>query len=361
MKPTSKVFVTGGSGFLGRTLIPALLADGFQVRALARSDGAASIVAELGAVAVAGDLSDEEALTTAMTGCDLVVHAAARMEQGGPAADYMPDNVAGIQTMLAAADNAGVHRFVSIGAAMCLLGGEPIVNADESWPLHQPRYCGYAATKTIADQAVRAANRPGFATCVIRPGWIWGPGDPQLDAIAAASRAGKMMLIDRGTHPLVTSHVDNVAHAITLALRHTDTDTDTDTDGQAYFIFDADTTTTGEFLSRLLATRGLPAPNRSIPYPLARTVASTSEAAWRWLRRTGPPPISRLLVELNGRPFLVSDRLARAELGYQPVTSRDQGITRLHLPQIPARHQATPPLSCPGEELTPADRLEASD
>jgi nucleoside-diphosphate-sugar epimerase len=335
MNITGTVFVTGGSGFIGRTLIPALLADGFQVRALARSERAASMVTELGAVAVPGDLSDEEALTTAMTGCDLVVHAAGRMEQGGPAADYYSDNVTGTDTMLASSQGAGVQRFVSIGAAMCLLGGKPIVNADESWPLNQPRYSGYAATKTIADQAVRAANRPGFATCVIRPGWVWGPGDPQLDAIAAASRAGKMMFIDRGTHPLVTSHVDNVAHAIALALRHTDTG------GQAYFVFDADITTTGEFLTRLLATRSLPAPSRSIPYPIARTIATTLEVAWRCLRRTGPPPIPRLLVELNGRPFLVDDHKARTELHYQPVTSRDEGIARLPRPRTsgqPAGH-----------------------
>jgi nucleoside-diphosphate-sugar epimerase len=330
MNTNGTVFVTGGSGFIGRTLIPALLADGFQVRALARSERAASILTELGAAAVPGDLCDEDALTNAMTGCDLAVHAAAaRMEQGGPAADYYPDNVTGTHTMLTASQNAGVHRFVSIGAAMCLLGGKPIVNADESWPLNQPRYSGYAVTKTLADQAVRAANRPGFATCVIRPGWVWGPGDPQLDAIAAAAHAGKMMLIDRGMHPLVTSHVDNVAHAVALALRHTDTG------GQAYYVFDNDITTAGEFLTRLLATRGLPAPNRSIPYPIARTIAAALEVGWRWLRRTGPPPISRLLVELNGRPFLVDDRKARTELGYQPVTSRDEGITRLHRPPTP--------------------------
>ena len=329
MNTNSTVFVTGGSGFIGRTLIPTLLADGYQVRALARSERAASIVTELGAEAVPGDLSDKDALTNAMTGCGLVLHAAARMEQGGPAADYYPENVTGTHTMLGASQNAGVHRFVSIGAAMCLLGGKPIVNADESWPLNQPRYSGYAATKTLADQAVRAASRPGFATCVIRPGWVWGPGDPQLDAIAAATHAGKMMLVDRGEHPLVTSHVDNVAHAVALALRHTDTG------GEAFYVFDDDITTIGEFVTQLLVTRGLPAPNRSIPYPVARMIANTLEVARRWLRRTGPPPISRLLVELNGRPFLVDDRKARAELHYQPVTSRNEGIGRLHRPPTP--------------------------
>jgi nucleoside-diphosphate-sugar epimerase len=324
MNSLDTVFVTGGSGFVGRSLIPALVADGYQVRAIARSKRAASIVTELGAVVVAGDLSDAGALTTAMTGCPLVVHAAARVEQGGPAADYYTHNVAGTQTMLAAARAAGVHRFVSVGAAMCLLGGKPIIDADESWPMHQPRYSGYVTTKTVADQAVRAASRPGFATCVIRPAWVWGPDDPQLDAITTATHTGKMMFIDHGSHPIVTSHIDNVVHAIALALRHKDVS------GQAFFVFDDDTITAGEFITRLLASRGLTAPSRSIPYPIARTIASTMESVWRMLRRPGTPPISRLLVELNGRPFVVSDRKARTELGYQQVISRDEGIARLH-------------------------------
>jgi nucleoside-diphosphate-sugar epimerase len=323
MNTCKTVFVTGGSGFLGQALIPALIADGYQVRALARAQPAASIVTRLGAVAVPGDLSNQGALITAMTGCPLVVHAAARMEQGGPAADYYADNVTGTQTILAAARAAGAHRVVAIGAAMCLLGGKPIVEADESWPLGQPRFSGYVATKTLADRAVLAANGPDMTTCVLRPGWIWGPRDPHLDAIAAATRAGKMMFIDHGRHPIVTSHVDNVVHAITLALRH-------DNDGgHAYFVFDDATVPVGEIITRLLATRGLTAPSRSIPYPIARTIASTIEGAWRLLRRPGAPPISRLLVELNGRPFLVSDRKARTELGYHPVISRDQAIDRL--------------------------------
>jgi nucleoside-diphosphate-sugar epimerase len=323
MNSPETVFVTGGSGFLGQTLIPALIADGHQVRALTRTQPAASIVTRLGAVAVPGDLSNQAALTTAMTGCPLVVHAAARTEQGGPAAGYYADNVTGTQTVLAAARAVGAHRVVAIGAAMCLLGGKPIVQADESWPLGQPRFSGYVATKTLADRAVLAANGPDLTTCVLRPGWIWGPGDPHLAALAAATRAGQMMFIDHGRHPIVTSHVDNVVHAITLALRHDNHG------GHAYFVFDDATVAVGELITRLLATRGLTAPSRSLPYPVARTLAATIEAAWRLLRRPGAPPISRLLVELNGRPFLISDRKARTELGYHPVISRDEAIHRL--------------------------------
>jgi nucleoside-diphosphate-sugar epimerase len=241
---------------------------------------------------------------------------------GGHPRDYQRDNITGTRTVLAAARSAGVGRFVLIGAAGCLVGGRPIIDADESWNLHEPRYSPYLATKTIADRDVRAANTAGFVTCVIRPGWVWGEGDPLLDAITAAARAGTMMLIDHGKHPIVTSHRDNAVQAILLALTHA-------AGGEAYYIFDDGAVTTREFLTALLDAKGLPAPTRSIPYPLARSVALAIEAARSLTRRPGEAPISRLMVEFNGRPFVVSDAKARSELGYRPAITRDEGLSRI--------------------------------
>ncbi|TKK77311.1 NAD-dependent epimerase/dehydratase family protein [Herbidospora galbida] len=318
----STVFVTGGSGFIGAALIPALHTAGHRTVALARSDQAADRVAALGARPVRADLSDQDALTRAMAGCDAVIHAAARMRGGRPAA-FHDDNVTGTRNLLAAARSAGTPRFVHVGAAGCLVGGRrPILGADESWTLHRPAYSPYLTTKTISDHDVRRANAPGLTTCVVRPGWVWGDGDPIFEQIVTAAREGKMVLIDGGRHPVVTSHRDNTVSGVLAALDHGQ-------GGEGYYVFDEETTTIGEFLTALLSTRELPRPARSIPYPLARTVANTLEFAHRLLRRPGEPPITRMLVEFNGRPFDVSDRKARAELGYRPLTTRAAGLARM--------------------------------
>ncbi|MBJ7600926.1 NAD-dependent epimerase/dehydratase family protein [Candidatus Nephthysia bennettiae] len=314
------VFVTGGSGFLGRRLIPALLSKGYRVKAMARSDGSAALVGQLGAAAVRCDLADSAALTTVLQGCDLVVHAAGRFREGGGYAEYVRDNVTGTQNMLIAAKAAGVRRFTYVGAAGCLVGGKPVQDADESWPLQEPTFSPYFRTKTIADHAVRAANSPGFATCVVRPGLIWGgEGDVFTESIAEATRAGKMVFIDRGRHRIVTSHVDNTVQGILLALEK-------GADGEAYFVFDDGTVQTRDFLTRLLRVRGLQTPDRSIPVGMAWIIASLMEAAWKVLRRSGTPPVNRELVKLNGGPFVVSDRKARIALGYVPLISRDSAI-----------------------------------
>lgn len=316
------VFVTGGSGVLGSTLIPALISRGYQVRALARSARSAAVTAELGAQPITADLGDVSALTDAMAGCSHVLHCAARHREGGSLAAHHHDNVAGTENTLAAAQAAGVPRFLMVGAAMSLLGGAPVENADESWPLHEPRYSAYARTKTIADRKVLAADREGFTTCVIRPAWIWGPGDPQSASIVDAARRGRLRLIDGGRYPIVTSHIDNTVHGIALALQR-------GAPAQAYYMFDDGPIDIRDFLTRILAAHGIPAPTKSIPRRAAWIAGSMMDRAWTILRRPGQPPVSRLMVALNGGPFLVSDTKARSELGYAPVISRDQAFSVL--------------------------------
>jgi nucleoside-diphosphate-sugar epimerase len=204
--------------------------------------------------------------------------------------------------------------LVMVGAAMCLLAGDPIVNADESWPLNEPRYSPYARTKTVADRAVLAASRPGFTTCVMRPGWVWGPGDPQTAALVEAARTGRLRLIDGGRYPIVASHLDNTVHGIALALERGRA-------GQGYYLFDDGAIPIGEFLGQILAAHGLAAPTKAIPRRAAWIAGSLMDAAWTITRRPGQPQLSRLMVALNGGPFLDSDEKARRELGYAPVIS----------------------------------------
>jgi nucleoside-diphosphate-sugar epimerase len=75
-----------------------------------------------------------------------------------------------------------------------------------------------------------------------------------------------------------------------------------------------------------LRTQGLDTPDRSIPYGVAWTIASLAETAWKVFHRPGSPPVNRELVKLTGGQFVVSDRKARAELGYAPVISREAAI-----------------------------------
>ena len=73
------MLVTSASGTIGRRLVPALVAAGYQVRAMTRSDAAAQAAAEAGEEPVHGDVTDPASLSAAVRGCQVVIHAAGRM------------------------------------------------------------------------------------------------------------------------------------------------------------------------------------------------------------------------------------------------------------------------------------------
>jgi nucleoside-diphosphate-sugar epimerase len=323
-RPAGLVLVTGASGTIGRRLVPALVAAGHQVRAMTRSDAAAQTAAAAGAEPVHGDVTDPASLSAAVHGCQVVIHAAGRMGASPTVGPFLPVNVTGTRNMLAAAAEAQVRRFIYLGAAMSLLGSpRPIIGADESWPLQQPRCSGYAASKTHADQAVQAANSSQMTTVVIRPGWVWGTADdPSTAGFVQAVRAGHMRLIDGGRHRIVATHIDNLIHAVSLAIDH-------GAGGRGYYVFDDGSTTIRDFLAGLLHAHGLTLPEATIPGPAAAGLARALDIAWRFIRRPGDPPLTRMIVELNRRPFLISDARARHDLRYQPVITRQQGIQRL--------------------------------
>jgi nucleoside-diphosphate-sugar epimerase len=79
----------------------------------------------------------------------------------------------------------------------------------------------------------------------------------------------------------------------------------------------------------LLATRGVQAADKSVPFGVAWLLAGIMGSAWRLLRLKGEPPITRQMLQLIGKPFTVRIDKARRELGYLPRVSRQQGLAEM--------------------------------
>jgi nucleoside-diphosphate-sugar epimerase len=318
-----RAFVTGASGFIGGRLVRRLVSDGWSVQALARSPASADAVAAIGAEPVTGDLSDREALRAGAEGCTHAFHAAAHLGEWGDRKEFERVNVEGTKNVLDASRDAGVRRFVHVGTEAALIAGQPLVDVDETAPLRPDSPALYPATKARAEQAVRDANGDGFETVVVRPRLVWGPGDTTiLPSLVKAMEAGRFAWIGGGRHRTSTTHVDNVIEGLLLGA----------TKGRAggvYFVTDGEPVVFRDFVTELVATRGVEAPDRTMPAPLAGAVARVSEAAWRVLPLKGTPPVTRLAVWLSSQECTIDISRARAELGYEPVRSIPEGMEEL--------------------------------
>src|SRR5919202_4441318 len=218
MASERSAFVTGGSGFIGGRLIEALVADGWTVRALARSDAAADRVGERGAQAVRGEVTDASAMTAGARGAEVVFHAAAKVADFGPWEAFRRVNVDGTLAALRAARQAGARRFVHVGTEAALVDGQPLVHADERTPLALRSRARYARSKALAEAAVLGAGGDRLETIVVRPRFVWGVGDTTLlPALVELARSGRWRWIGGGRHLTSTTHIDNAVYALRLA------------------------------------------------------------------------------------------------------------------------------------------------
>jgi nucleoside-diphosphate-sugar epimerase len=246
-----KIFVTGASGFVGGAAVRRFVADGHDVRAMSRSARSDARISEAGAKPVRCSL--EKIAAEDIGDVDVVLHCAAFVDDWGPREAWYEGNVIGTKHVLAAAREGGAKRFIHIGTEAAIVHGQDIENADETYPLAPESPYPYCATKAQAEQLVRAANTDEFTTIVLRPRFIWGPGDTTL-LPAIEAMAGKWRWIDGGRARTSTTHVDNLVHAIVLALTK-------GKGGEAYFVLDDGTTTMKDMITAMADSRDMKLPD----------------------------------------------------------------------------------------------------
>ena len=316
-----KIFITGGSGFVGGHVIEALSKQGHEITALARSDRSADIVRKYGATPVRGELGAirEEMLE----GVEAVIHCAAFVEEWGTREQFWEANVVGTENALEAARAAGVRRFVHVGTEAAIFDGHDLVDVDETAPYPARQRYLYSETKAEAERRVLAASRDGFETISVRPRFVWGPRDTSvLPALLRMAKEGSFAWLDGGRARTSTTHVDNLVRAIELALTR-------GVPGRAYFVADEGERTLRSFLTALAATSGVSLGRREVPRFVARPLARVIEAAWRFFGVKRTPPMTRFAIDMMSSTVTVRTDRAREELGYAPVIDVDEGMSRL--------------------------------
>ncbi|MCS7477282.1 NAD-dependent epimerase/dehydratase family protein [Umezawaea endophytica] len=199
------VFVTGGSGYLGRAVVGALVRHGFEVTALARDERAAAVVAAAGAKPVAGGLTDLDVLRAAAASADGVLHLA---QFAGPETAAVDLAAAG-----AMQDGAGDRPYVHTGGTWVY--GDTAGVVDEDAPFAPPSITAWR----LANER-RVLARGGHPV-IVMPGLVHGhrAGLTEAFFVEPARASGAVAVIGDGTAHWAVVHVDDVAELYVLALR----------------------------------------------------------------------------------------------------------------------------------------------
>lgn len=159
MQAARRVFITGGTGFVGRAVIQALRAEGYAVRCLVRR-GSEPDLRGFGAIErVEGDVMARQTLDDGLAGCDAVVHLVGIIrERPAIGSTFERVHVQGTQNVLGAAAATGVRRYLHMSALGTRAGARS----------------RYHRTKWAAEEAVRSSPLPWT---IFRPSIVYGPGD----------------------------------------------------------------------------------------------------------------------------------------------------------------------------------------
>jgi nucleoside-diphosphate-sugar epimerase len=275
-----KVFVTGGSGYIGQATIRALRAHGHEVTALARSEASAAKVRAAGATPVTGELTDADTLRAAAADADAAIHLASDLGGDTAASD--------LAAATAIQDGLGSGTYVHTGGVWVLGNTDGVV--DESAPQSAPPITSWRAAN---EAAVLGRVATGGHPVLVMPGVVYGDEAGLIAGfLSAPAREGRAHWIGEGTNHWSVVHVEDLAELYVLAL--------TAPAGSVYAGVDGQTPTMRELAEAASAAAGRPGTASSVTLEQAR-------------EEFGP------LADAFALDQQVSGDRARRELGWSPA------------------------------------------
>jgi dihydroflavonol-4-reductase len=317
-----KALVTGANGFTGSHLVKALEQNGDTVVGLVRKSSNLSRLSNCNVQLIYGDLSDRDALRTAMTGVDTVFHTAAYVELGiVDEAEMERVNVEGTRAVLEVAQAIGVAKMVYC-STIGVFGDTQGQVIDETFQRTQTNFSSaYDRTKYEAQQLVDQFAAQGLPVVSILPSGIFGADDPHFGPVMQQFLKGGLKLWAGGDRVTGIVHVDDLVAAMILAAEK-------GKPGE-YYIISAGDLTTREMFNILSQDSGIPVP-REAPKFLVRLAGNLLDPVGRLLK--WQPPLSQERVHyIYDRCVRVDATKARQELGWHPRSVRHtlQEIVRI--------------------------------
>jgi nucleoside-diphosphate-sugar epimerase len=323
-----RVFVTGGTGLVGRHTIAALRARGDAVLALVRGDAGAAQLAEAGADVLRGDIEDAASLERGAAEADATVHAAAVVLSRGGWEHHHAVNVRPVEAVARACARSGtalvhVSSVAVYGRRTTYERGPSSVT--EAFGLDAPIFAGdhYARSKREAEQALwRVVESTGLRAVALRPCVIYGEWDRHFSPrVAAQLRRGWAPQIGGGANVISVVYAGNVASAVLAALDRREAT-------GAFNVANDGTLTQREFVARFAA--GLQTRLRilRVPQGLAWHASLAADAAMRLLGPARPATPLRTAVQFLAGVNPYTSARAEQVLGWRPAVAALEAVER---------------------------------
>ncbi len=301
-----KVFVTGGTGFIGANLVRLLLQKGYEVRALVRPESNLENLKNLEIEKIEGCLTDSN-LYQSLKGCQVLFHCAAHYSLWQKDKLLLEQyNILGTRNILAAARQAGIERTIYT-SSVAAIGVKPGVAVNETHQSFVENLVGYyKKSKYWAEQEAHKAVKLGQDIVIVNPSTPIGPWDikptPTGDLILRFLRRKMPAYVNTGLNFI---DVRDVAQGHLLALEKGKT-------GERY-ILGHQNLTLKEFLDLLSKITSLPAPQKTLPIWLPLSVAWVDEMILTKLGKTPSIPLDG--VKMSRQPMYYNASKAVQELG----------------------------------------------
>jgi dihydroflavonol-4-reductase len=315
-----RIAVTGATGFLGRHLVPELGRRGHEVVPMSRHS------------ARPGDILDRGYVASCLRDCQMVFHLAARVGSGFRPREYEV-NLAGTRNLVEVSEELGVSRFVHISSLAVMGEDRRHVGTDETTPVPEDLPDRYSISKAAGERMVLDAHR-GTPVVVIRPGWVWGPGDEGTRELFDMVRRGSFRFIGDGENLTYFVHVRNIVQLLASLV-----EIDPFPSGEVFNITDGDRRSMRDFVNDIAGGLGVERPVRTVPKSVAMAIATVYE---RLLRSRS---LTRQNVNILSNDLYFPVDKARRVLGYSPSTDHVAQVAEmiewLRGPEGGGPHQGT--------------------
>lgn len=316
-----KAFITGATGFIGGNLVRALLAEGHQVRVLARPNSDRRNLAGLPIELAVGDLDNQAQLAEQIAGCEAVFHVAAHYSLWAKdSAAIYHANVTGTENILAAAQKAHVKRFIHT-SSVAAIGVPPsgTFATEETQTTVEALVSDYKKSKFLAEQAAIKAAQNGLDVVIVNPSTPIGAYDvkptPTGEIILRFLQDRMPAYVHTGLNLI---DVEDVVQGHILAWRKGRT-------GERY-ILGHHNLTLKQMLQMLATITGKSAPRFAVPHALPLAVAFVDEMILaRYFGKT--PQVSYYSVQMSQHAMYYDSAKAVRELGL-PQSSIERAIEK---------------------------------